>query len=222
MNNKALCILFGLLLATCTSVASALPSLSITNGDSNGPYSTINFNNPSVEPMAGFSTPELSFNYGTLTANVAGTVTYTFLGSQAGYTNTFTSNGTLDFSGHTTTVGSSVTQSVSAGNLNFNFGSNGSYTISNGTTITNTTNFGYGFNEGVFGIVGATTVNNNSYQDLLIYNDPVNNGDHDYNDLVVGVNFKPSVSPVPEPAEGVLLLSGIGLLGFIAARRKTV
>ncbi len=30
-----------------------------------------------------------------------------------------------------------------------------------------------------------------------------------------------TISPVPEPTEGVLLLSGIGLLGFIAARRRT-
>jgi hypothetical protein len=29
-----------------------------------------------------------------------------------------------------------------------------------------------------------------------------------------------SISPVPEPTEGVFLLSGIGLLGFIVAHRR--
>jgi len=32
-------------------------------------------------------------------------------------------------------------------------------------------------------------------------------------------SFIGSISPVPEPSEGALLLSGVGLLGFIAARR---
>ncbi len=31
-----------------------------------------------------------------------------------------------------------------------------------------------------------------------------------------------TISPVPEPTEGALLLSGIGLLGFIAARRRNI
>jgi F420-0:gamma-glutamyl ligase-like protein len=37
-----------------------------------------------------------------------------------------------------------------------------------------------------------------------------------------GYTLGVSVSPVPEPTEGALLLSGVGLLGFIAARRKNV
>ena len=36
----------------------------------------------------------------------------------------------------------------------------------------------------------------------------------------IAFTLTPVTAPVPEPTEGALLLSGIGLMGFIAARRK--
>ena len=228
MKNNALYALLGLTLLTCASLASASPNpqspvpelieTGFTGPPSqpNGTYLTQSFNNG----ITGFNGSELSFVYGELYATGAGTVTYTYLGSEAGYTNTFSSNGTLDFTGHSSTVDSSVTESVNGGALNFNFGTlSPSYSISNGVVVTNTTDRGYGDNQGVFGIAGPTSVNNHSYQYVLIYNDPVNGGDHDYNDLVVGVNF---TSPVPEPQTYAMLLAGLGLIGFMVSRKKSV
>lgn len=221
MEKNALNMVLGLTLFTCTSVASASVSLVVTN--TNGPYSTSDFATP-VMIADGFSNNELSFNYGTLSVIGSGTgiVTYTYLGSDAGFTNSFVTDvGTFTNQG-VTPLGTSISENVGFGDLNFSFQtSSPSYAIFNGTTITNTTDFGYGFNEGVFGIVhapGGSTVNGNIYQDLLIYNDPVSGGDYDYNDLVVGVNFR--TSPVPEPESYGMMLAGLGLLGFIAARRK--
>jgi hypothetical protein len=85
---------------------------------------------------------------------------------------------------------------------------------------------GYGKNEGSFGIVSAddgkgTKINGTNYQYLLVYNDPVNGGDKDYNDLVIGVNFAKSVAAVPEPQTYLMMLMGLALIGFVSSKRRS-
>jgi hypothetical protein len=168
---------------------------------------------------------DLDFNYGVLNVGSKGTVTFTFLGSDAGYTNYFNVAGSTVFNSKTTTLGSSFSELVSGkGVLDFSFS-----TLSPKYTVTNAQNLagkdiGYGKNEGVFGIVSGddgkgTKINGKSYQYLLVYNDPVKGGDKDYNDMVIGVNFTKSVAAVPEPETYMMMLMGIGLIGFMAKRR---
>jgi hypothetical protein len=222
MNNKSLCLMLGLTLLACSAVAGAV-SLSVTNPSSTS--QTVSFPN-SVMIIDGFPNSNLTFNYGVLTASGAGNVTYTFLGSSAGYTNSFVTytntsltQYTKKFTNTTTSLGSSFTQVVTGGALNFGFVTlNPAYSVSNQVPIQGSAT--YGLNEGVFGIAqGGSqgfTINGKTYQDLLIYNDPVKGGDYDYNDMVVGVN----ISPVPEPQTYAMLLAGLGLIGFTARRRK--
>lgn len=221
MNNKTFCLLFGLALATCSSVASAV-SLSIS-GEITPAQTTSDF---AVGQLAGLG--EQIFNYGVLDASGPGIVTFTYIGADAGYTNYFGTSGTPQEFTNLTTVGQSFTQTVTGGALDFqfssapatSFSSTNTYTVVNspGPTMSFTDSSSHNWaNEGVFGIVGATTVNGNPYQALLIYNDPVSNGDRDYNDLVVGVNI---TSAIPEPKTYAMWLAGVALIGFVVYRRK--
>jgi len=173
-----------------------------------------------ADRMPGFS-KELSYTYGVLKTTGAGTVTYTYLGSEADYTDSFGTSATQNvFSNHgTTAIGSTFSQIVGQGTtvLDFRFSTlNPAYSVSNAANLQG--NGGkFGSNEGVFGIVGPTKVSGKNYSFLLIYNDPVKCGDKDFNDLVVGVNFTPAV---PEPETYSLFMAGLGLFGFMMRRRK--
>ena len=182
-----------------------------------GSTTTVNF----VNGMSGF-TGELSFTYGMLAAMVPGTVKYTFLGSEAGYTNYFGTSSTVNFENHgVSSIGANFSQNVTGigAPLDFRFSTSTvspAYTVANGQPPS-PSGYGYGPDQGVFGIVGPTRVGNVAYDSLLIYNDPVAGGDHDYNDMVIGVNF---TAAVPEPETYAMLLAGLGLLGAVARRRK--
>jgi len=70
-------------------------------------------------------------------------------------------------------------------------------------------------NNGLNGIVSGTAFNIGSGKYTLDITSNVGS-----NSPISGYNFLVTAAPVPEPTEGALLFSGIGLLGFIAARRK--
>jgi hypothetical protein len=74
--------------------------------------------------------------------------------------------------------------------------------------------------------ISWTTTNNSKTKNittssdfaLLINGITIRHGDHATNNT--GSGWYSTISPVPEPTEGALLLSGLGLMGFIATRRK--
>ena len=182
--------------------------LAITNPGSSFTASGLN-------AISGFSGQQTA-TFGTLSATAAGTITYTYLGSEAGFTNgfgtastSFTSllNQNAIYNGlQPSQVGNSFSTAVGAGQLNFGFATvyPSSYvgTVSNGQT--------YGAsNASSFAIVSGGVVGGKSYDFFLAYNDPYP-GVADYNDMVIGVNF---TSAVPEPEDYALLLAGLLVMG---------
>jgi hypothetical protein len=52
------------------------------------------------------------------------------------------------------------------------------------------------------------------------FEDLLNGGDKDYNDMVFSLTNTSLVSSVPEPANYAMLIAGLGLVGYAARRRK--
>jgi hypothetical protein len=144
-------------------------------------------------------------------------MTATFLGKEAGDTNTYT----FDFAGgtlvNTGAIGSSISGPVGSGPLTFVFADTTTATsVGNGGSSGAFTSYVI---LGTYDDVGAFTPYTASGQYALIlgFNDgaPV---DGDYDDMVVGLN----VAAVPEPETYALLLAGLGAIGFISRRRRTM
>lgn len=61
---------------------------------------------------------------------------------------------------------------------------------------------------------------NPSKNEVLVgFEDLYRGGDKDYNDIIFSVS-NVTVSPVPEPSTYALMIAGLGLVGFMAARRR--
>ena len=224
MKIKIAAVVLMLLAFSPISFAKPVTPTSLYVTDASKVYETQNFAT-SVMKSEGFKS-DLAFNYGVLNVGSKGSVTFTFLGSDASYTDYFNVAGSSVFNTKTTALGSSFSELVSGkGVLDFSFSTlSPKYTVTNAQNLAGNSSI-YGKNEGTFGIVSGndgkgTIIKGITYQYLLVYNDPVKGGDKDYNDMVIGVNFVKSVAAVPEPETYLMMLMGIGLIGFMAKRRN--
>jgi hypothetical protein len=190
--------------------------------------------------LAGFATQAVgsTLQVGTLKADNPYRVTYTYLGSESGFDNVFYNlyvNGSKLFestdnlailpNGFTNPVGTSVSGNMtSAGALDFAFeGIQGQNKLAyNDRVLHGGYNAGGttpGWAEGTsIGLIGTNmTVNNQTFAYVIGYNDSAGAAHlGDWDDFVIGVN----IAPIPEPETYAMLLAGLGLMGFVARRRK--
>lgn len=133
------------------------------------------------------------------------TVTYTYLGKEAGFSNGFFNlGGSTSAIADSDAVGTSSQQANVDGALSFSFNTFGVTTVSNGTAS----------------LPGAPTFaifdgGNSPYDFIIAYGDGT--GDQDFDDMVLGVT-----AAIPEPETYALLLAGLGVVGFVARRRRPV
>lgn len=150
-----------------------------------------------------------TFDLGTLTTDLAGTVTYSFIGKEAGYTNEFKGFGAGVI---TTAGGADIVDVVGAGPFAFSFATvlpvAAVSSTSNGDVFTLLSNPSFAIFKGAEG---------SGFQYILGFNDIGAGNDSDFDDLVIGVNF----TPVPEPSTYALILAGLAAVGFVARRRRS-
>lgn len=147
----------------------------------------------------------------------AGEVILTFLSKTAAYSNDLYLQGTSDAILNNQAAKPGVQYSLGS----FQAGAELAFTM-----FVKNTGFAYytgdvsrnpdSFMHAAYDITSSQTLN-------IGFEDIFNGGDKDYDDLVfslTNVNVTPSISPVPEPEIGGMLIIGLILLGLIA-RRKT-
>ena len=198
--------LLALSVALCGSAHALTQTTGLYVSGEKGPFTTTGFNN--VPSLPG----EQSFVFGTLMSAQAGTLTFTYLGSEAGHTDKFFTFNDLRFNNKQAT-NSAFSMEISSGQaLNFYFTDTSStQTVANGANVTG---WGLNNNNSWQNTFGLKKESNTSY--LLMYNDYVSGGDRDFDDMVVRV----SLAPVPEPQTYAMFLAGLGIMGAIARRRS--
>ncbi|WP_436397422.1 VPLPA-CTERM sorting domain-containing protein [Roseobacter sp. S98] len=165
--------------------------------------------NPSV-PGLSVGTPILHFTSATiadagLSLAKDRRLVFTFMGSEAGFTNRAFEMTNLLFNEDTTEAGTSSNALADAGLVDFTFSSNDS-SLPATRFITN----GVGGNPEGVNISFALAPDGHSY--YAMYGDSTDDGDRD--DMII------KITAIPVPAGGVLLLTALGGLGLARRRRK--
>ena len=172
---------------------------------------------------------------GTLVATPAQELRFTYLGSEAGYDNVMFNlyNGAkmYDDSDNPTKLPNGYTPSVigvtsinmqmtSPGAVDFMFEGNGTTNRAYNDRVLHAawspTGVAGWSDTTSIGLIGTNmVVAGKTYAYVIGYNDSAGQATlGDWDDFVVGVN------PVPEPETYAMLLAGLGLMGFVARRRK--
>lgn len=152
--------------------------------------------------------------FGTVVLSGPAQITYEYLGSESGYDTSLFADFLAGSGGVTEAGGSSASGWVDGGVLDFAFLDN------HGGEVHNSAGAGWtswSHPNPSFVILGRRTARSGVTSYLLGFNDSYR-GDADFDDLVVRV----SIAPIPEPGTYALMLAGLGIVGFIARRRRPV